>query len=162
MRAAATGAHRLDAVHHVLAFHNLSKHGVAPALGAFRFEIQEVVVGHVNEELGGCRVRVHGAGHGHGVGLVGQAVVGLVLDWRVGRLLRHVGGEAAALDHEAVDHAMEDGAVVMAALYVLFKVGGGFRGFVGEQFQYDGAEVGGQFDHGVSLMTGRAGSGLPV
>jgi hypothetical protein len=62
--------------------------------------------------------------------------------------LLHVGIKATALNHETVDDAMEDGAVVVAALYVFFKVGGGNRGLVAEQFQNDFAKVGGQFDHG--------------
>ena len=47
-----------------------------------------------------------------------QAVVGFVLDRSSGGLLRHAGLEAAALDHEALDHAVEHRAVVVAVLDV--------------------------------------------
>jgi hypothetical protein len=42
-------------------------------------------------------------------------------------LLLHVLREAAALDHEAVDHAVEDRAVVLAALHVVHEVVHGDR-----------------------------------
>jgi hypothetical protein len=61
--------------------------------------------------------------------LVGNTVVGLFLIGS-GCLLLHVGIKATALNHETVDDAMEDGAVVVAALYVFFKVGGGNRSLV--------------------------------
>ena len=59
-----------------------------------------------------------GARHRQRVLVVLQAVVGLVRDRRVGRLLLHAGLEAAALDHEARDHAVEHRAVVVAVLDV--------------------------------------------
>ena len=44
-----------------------------------------------------------------------------------GRLLLHVGGHAAALDHEVLDDAMEDRAVVVAGLDVFEEVGDALR-----------------------------------
>jgi hypothetical protein len=80
-----------------------------------------------------------GARHGHRVVVVLQAVVGFVLNRRIGRLLVHAGLEAASLDHEARDHAVEDGVVVMALLHVGQEVGDRLRrlGFV--EFQRDDA-----------------------
>src|SRR5690606_37961180 len=45
------------------ALDDLAEDGVAPAVGRGRGEVQEVVVGDVDEELGSGRVRVAGAGH---------------------------------------------------------------------------------------------------
>ena len=63
------------------------------------------------------------------------------------RLLLHAGLEAAALDHEAVDDAMEDGVVVMAGLDVGDEVLDRLGRLLGVEFQGDGAVVGVQFDH---------------
>jgi hypothetical protein len=41
--------------------------------------------------------------------------------------LRVVGAVAAALDHETVDHAVEDEAVEMAGLHVVEEIGDGLR-----------------------------------
>src|SRR5690606_16901107 len=67
VEAAVAGFHALDLVDHVGAFGDLAEHGVAPAVGGGGGEIQEIVVGDVDEELRGSRMRVAGAGHGHGV-----------------------------------------------------------------------------------------------
>ena len=83
--------------------------------------VEEIVVGDVDEELRAGRMRVHGTSHGDAADLVGQAVVGFVLDRRAGGLLLHARLETAALDHEVVDHAVEDGVVVVATFHVLAK-----------------------------------------
>ena len=57
--------------------------------------------------------------------------------------------EATALDHEAVDDAMEDRAVVEAVLHVLQEVLDGHWRLVGVKFDDDGAQAGLQFDHRV-------------
>ena len=147
MRAVAAGFHRLDLVHHVLAFHHFAKHAVAPALQVFGGEVQRGVVSHVDEELGGGRVRGHGARHGDGVRLVGQAVVGFVGDGFAGGLLHHAAGKATALDHEAIDHAVKQRAVVVAVAHVFFEVGHGLGGFFRVQLQGDVTQGGGQLDH---------------
>jgi hypothetical protein len=51
--------------------------------------VQEAVVHGVDEELGGCAVRIAGASHGNGVLVVLQAVLGFVLDGSSGFLLLH-------------------------------------------------------------------------
>ena len=114
VEALAAGFDSLDLVHHVSAGDDLAKHGVAPALCGGRGVVQKAVVGHVDEELGGGRVGVAGAGHGHGVVGVLQAVVGFVLDRRVAGLLVHARLHAAALDHEARNDAVKNGVVVVA------------------------------------------------
>jgi len=93
---------------------DLAEDGVAEDRGAAAAVVEELVVGGVDEELGGGAVDLLGAGHGDGPGLVLQAVARLVLDRRAGRLLLHVGGQAASLDHEALDHPVEDRPLVEA------------------------------------------------
>jgi hypothetical protein len=70
--------------------------------------------------------------------------------WMLGACLSflHAWLETAALDHEALDHAVEHGVFVVAGLDVLDEVGHGDRGFFGVQFDDDVAVVGGQFDFG--------------
>ncbi|MOA18931.1 hypothetical protein D3C78_1392770 [compost metagenome] len=110
--------------------------------------VEEVVVGGVDEELGRGGVRLHGAGHGDAVLGVLQAVVSFVLDAGAGFLLAHARLEAAALDHETLDHTVEHGAIVVTVLDVLNEVFRGERRFLGVQLQDDNAVVGGQFDFG--------------
>jgi hypothetical protein len=105
---------------------------------------------------------VPGARHGDGINLVLQAVIGLVLDGRVGGLFAQVLVHAAALDHEAVDDAVEDRAVVLALLDVLQEVVDRDRGFFRVQldgdvahagFQQHAGRVGGQ--HGEASVADR-------
>jgi hypothetical protein len=74
-------------------------------------------------------VRRRGAGHGQRVLVVLEAVLGFVLDGGVGWLLLHAWLETAALDHEVVDHAVEDGVVVVAGFHVGQEVGDRLRRF---------------------------------
>ena len=52
-----------------------------------------------------------------------------------GRFLGEFGIEAAALDHEPVDHAVKNGVVVMSVCDILQKILDGFRSFLVKQFQ---------------------------
>ncbi len=162
VEALAARLHALDGVHDLGALHDLAEHGVAPALGGRSGVVQEAVVGHVDEELRGGRVRIAGAGHGHGVVVVLQAVLRLVLDGRIGALLVHAGLEAAALDHEAGDHAVEDRVVVVALLHVGEEVFRRLGRLLGVEFEDDHAVAGDvEFDlrvaHCVSLWGSRVG-----
>src|SRR5690606_18087654 len=113
--------------------------------------VQEAVVGHVDEELRGGRVRVAGAGHGHGVVGVFQTVLGFVRDRCVRVLLFHAGLKAAALHHAARDRAVEHGAVVVALVHVSQKILGRLGGLVGVEFEGDDTVTGDvQFDLGVA------------
>ena len=151
MKAAAAGLDGLDLVHHVSAGHHLAEHRIAPALGRWRGVVQKAVVGHVDEKLCRGRVRVAGAGHGHGVVGVLEAVVGFVLDGRIRVLLLHAGLKTAALHHETGDHTMEDRVVVVALVYIRQEVLDRLGRLVGVEFEGDDAVVGDvQFDLGVA------------
>src|SRR5438552_6689487 len=112
--AAAAGLYPLDFVDDVLALDDLAEDAVAPALGAGRRVIEEVVVLDVDEELARGRMRVGSPRHGDGIAIVLQAVAGLVVDGLLSRFLAHSRLEAAALDHEAVDDTVKHGAGVEA------------------------------------------------
>ncbi len=99
-------------------------------------------------------MRVHGAGHGDGADFVADAVVGFVLDRRAGVLLAHAGLESATLDHEVVDHPVEDGVVVVAVTHILLEVLDCLRCLVGEEFQGNDPVVGMQLDHAVDPRLG--------
>lgn len=154
--AVVAGLDALDLVDHVHAGGHFTEHAVAEALGGGGFEVEEVVVVHVDEELGAGRVRLHGAGHGDGADLVGQAVGRFVLDGGAGVFLFEARGIATALDHEAVDDAVEDGVVVVTVTAVLQEVGHGFRGFFSVQGEGDVAVIGVQSDHDMSFHLMRA------
>ena len=82
-----------------------------------------------------------GAGHGHGVLVVLQAVGGFVFDFAISRLLLHANFKAAALHHEAGNHTVKHGVAVVAFVNVAQKIGDGFGGFGGIQLQRDHAVV---------------------
>ncbi len=95
-------------------------------------------------------MRCLGARHRHRVVRVLQAVVGLVLDRRVGSLLGHARSETATLHHESGDDAVEDGTVVVALLHVAQKVLCRFGRLGCVEFEGDRAVVGDvQFDLGI-------------
>ena len=83
-----------------------------------------------------------GARHGQGVFFVFQAVVGFVFDGGFCGLLLQAGLEAATLDHEALDDAVEDGAVVVAFAGVSQKIGGAQGGLLIVKFDADDAVIG--------------------
>src|SRR5699024_301582 len=134
VKTAVAGGHAFDGLHHIGAFHHFTKHRITPAIGRGGRKVQEVIVGHVDEKLGGGRVRIIGARHGQRVAVVFQTVVGLVGDGLARGLLFKILVEAAALDHEVADDAMKQGAVVKAVLDVADKIFNRFGCFFGVQF----------------------------
>src|SRR5258706_5110412 len=152
-----------DLVDDVAALHDLAEHGVAGI--AFARVVQHRVVAGIDEELRRGRVTHVGARHRDRVRVVGQAVGGFILDRRARGLLRVVLGEAAALDHEGVDDAMEYGAVVVAGVDVLHEVVGGDGRLLLVQLEDDRSHGGGELHldgpgalHGG--LAGAAGGGL--
>ena len=119
VEALAAGLHGLDLVDHVVAVDDLAEHRVAPALRRGRGVVEEAVVGDVDEELRGRRMRRAGARHRHACSCsFFRPLLASFCDRRIGRLLLHAGLEAAALDHEAGDDAVEHGVVVVALVHV--------------------------------------------
>ena len=147
VEAARGGANASDRVNDVLAGDDAAEDGIAPALRRGRGVVEEVVVGDVDEELGGRRVRIRRAGHGDRVAVVLEAVGRFVLNRGHRGLLLEARLEAAALDHEAGDDAVEDRAVVEARLHVGFKVGACLRRMFVVEFDVDDALVGSKADH---------------
>src|SRR5216683_1378473 len=147
---AAAGLDPLDFVDDVLALDDLPEHAVAPALGAGRRVIQEVVVLEVDEELARGRMRLGGPRHGYGIAIVLEAVAGFVLDGSSSRLLAHSRLEAAALDHEAVDDAVKHGIGIELRFDVSEEILDGLGRALGVQVERNDAEVGVQLYHGVS------------
>ena len=90
---------------------------------------------------------VAGARHGECAAQVFQAVVGFVFDRLARVFFFHAGFHAAALDDEAGDDAVEDGAVIEAVFRVLLEVFRGDGRFVEVEFDVDDAVVGGEADH---------------
>ena len=78
-----------------------------------------------------------------------------VLHWGAGFLFFELGVEAAALHHEAGNHAMENRAFVVLVVHVLQKVGHGFGGLVGVQLGFDLTHGGADAHFG--RVGGRAG-----
>src|SRR5260221_10692979 len=97
-------------------------------------------------------MRVGGPRHGDGVAVVLQAVAGLVLDGSPGRLLAHPRLEAAALDHEAVDDAVEHGIGVEPRFDVSEEILDRLRSALSIELERDAAEDGLKLDHGAPLF----------
>ena len=137
----AAGRRLRDLVDHVHPLDHLAEHRVAVALRVRRAEVQELVVGDVDEELRGRGVGVAGARHRERARNVHEAglarLLGFDRDRRLRRLLLEIRREAAALDHEARDHAVELRAVVVLGLHVVEEVRDGLRRGVGKELDLD-------------------------
>ena len=148
--AEAGGGHGLDAVHDVLPLNDLAEHGVAVPGGGVVLVVQEIVVRHVDEELRRGGVGIVGAGHRDGVGFVLEAVSGFIDHGLLGGgLFLHVGGVAAALNHEPVDDAVEDRVVVEPGLHIIEEVADRLGGLGRVQLDDDVAHAGFDFDLGL-------------
>lgn len=146
-----------DLLHDIHARSYFAEDGIAVALRGFVFEVEECVVGSIDEELAGGGIRIAGARHGDGADGVFQAVVCFIVNGFVCGFLGKVRGKAAALNHKAVDHAVENGVVVKAFAGVADEVGDGFGRFGFVERQADVAHIG--FDNGVGLGLGVEGCG---
>ncbi|MNT64193.1 hypothetical protein D3C72_2020680 [compost metagenome] len=99
--------------------------------------IQEGVIRHVQEELAGSTVFIGGTRHRNSATQVTQAIIRFVLDRCLGGFLLHIGSKAAALNHKARDHAVENSVVVVAAVHVVDEVLGGNRSLLTVERQFD-------------------------
>ena len=137
-----------DLVDDVHAGDDLAEHRVAVALRIGRAEIEPLVVADVDEELRRRGVRIARARHRDGAGLVRQpgldALLRLDRDRRSRRAFAELRVVAAALDHEALDDAMELRAVVLAGLDVFQEVLDGLRRCVRIELELD--RTGGRVD----------------
>ncbi|ABI99980.1 conserved hypothetical protein [Escherichia coli APEC O1] len=144
---ATTGCHTFDFVYHVHAFNHFSKYAVAPTLQAFAREVQEVVINHVDEELGSCRVRCLSTGHCQRTTGIFQTVVRFVFDRVFGGFLFHARFKTAALNHKAVDNTVENGVVVKTFAAVVQEVFNCFRCFIVKSFDDNIAVIGVESNH---------------
>src|SRR5699024_9690293 len=148
-RATAAGGHTLDGIDYIHTFYDPSEHGIAPGLtGVGALVVEKAVVFHVDEELCSSGVRSAGTRHGQRAAFIAQAIIGFVGDGIAGGFLPQVLVEAAALDHEAVNHAVEHRAIVMAFFYVGQEVFNACGSLLLEQLDGDGAMVGVQYHIG--------------
>ena len=124
MHAFACGADSFDFIDHPMALGDFSKNAITPALGCFGRVVQKFVVFYIDKKLSCGAVRIHGSSHGHCIRFIFQAVVCFILNGVAGGFFLHISRHAATLNHKAVDHAMENGAVIMAVFDILQKIGG--------------------------------------
>lgn len=126
-------------VHDVHSVDDGSEHGVGVGCGAVLL-VQVCVVDHVDEELGASRVGAPGVRHGDGSAYVRVTLSELVLDGVSGTA--HTGAvRIPSLDHEVLDHPVEDDAVVESLFGEFDEVAGG-DGHVVMHLQGDVPHVG--------------------
>src|SRR6266540_157559 len=147
VEAGGSRGHALDLVDDVLPLDDFAEYAVAPAVATRRLEIEEVVVGDVDEELRRRRMRIGRARHRDRVAVVLEAVRRFVRDRRARALLREPGLHAPTLDHEVLDHAVEQRVVVVSVAYVLEEVLDGLRRVGGIELDADVAVIRMQDDH---------------
>ena len=146
MKTAVSSGDAFHFVDHVLAFDDLAKHRVTPALCCWCSVIQKVVVGDVDKELCSRGVWIARARHGECVLVVFQAIVGFVFNGSLSRLLLQTWLETSTLNHETVDHAVENRTVKKTVFDVCEKIRNSLRCFFSIQRNDEVALVGGQFD----------------
>jgi hypothetical protein len=143
-----------DLVDHVHALGDSAEHRVAEGGRRLALVIEEVIGGEIDEELRGGAVGLGAARHGQRATLVLETVGGFVLDRAVRLLLFEGGCEAAALDHEIGDHAVEHRAVVEAGFHVVEKIGHRDRRFLGCQLDGNAAFRGFQHHARIGAFVG--------
>ena len=145
--ALAAGLNRRDLIDDVHALGHLGEHRVAEIAARV---VEKIIVLQIHKKLRRGAVDVVGARHRQGAALVLQAVIGLVLDRRLGLLLRHVFREPAALDDKARHDAVKNGAIEESVVDVAREIGDRFGRFLLEQFDGEVAQGGFEADHGNS------------
>ena len=92
-------------------------------------------------------MRIGSTRHGDCIFIVRQAISCLISNGCLGGFFFHAEVEAAALDHEAVDYAMEQRIVIKSAVHIVEEIFDGNWRFFSIQFDGDIAVVSMQFDH---------------
>ena len=128
------------------ALYDLTEYGITPTTIGFPTVIEWTIVIGIDKELGRSRVGTRCPRHGDGAGEILQTVVGLVVDRCASRALPHTGFKAAALDHETLDHTMEDKPIVMAGLDIGDKVIDCYRGPISIERNLDYTQISGYSD----------------
>lgn len=100
----------------------LSEYAIAVPIARFRF-VEEAVVLAIDEKLAASGVGLGQPGHCDCPLLVLQSIGGFVRDVAPSRLLLHVGGKTAPLDHEAGNYAMENGSIIKLFIDILEEIG---------------------------------------
>lgn len=115
-----------DFIDDVHAFKDFAKGGI--------LAIQEQIVGVADEELAAGGIRMHAAGHGNDAAFMAEGIIeSIAAEFAFDGIARSTGADAigvAALDHEALDDAVERQAIIKAfrdEICEVFRgVGGGF------------------------------------
>ena len=108
--------------------------------------IQEVIVLHINEKLSGGRVRVLSPCHSDGATRILKAVVGLVFYGRLRLFLFHVRSKSSSLNHEIINDAVKNGAVIESVRHVGQEVLDRLGRMLCVELQSDRANGGGHQD----------------
>ena len=138
----AVARHHRNAVNHGQARNHPAKHSVARRRRAA--VVQKQVVRLVDKELGACRVRHTGAGHGNGAAQVAQAIVTFQRDVGVGRcFVNHACGVATTLVHKARNDPVKQGAGIKPAVGVSQHIGHRDGRLVRVELYHHGAHAGG-------------------
>ena len=154
VRPVGSGGYARNLVHDLHALRHFSEYTVAKSLRGGGFEIEERIIGDVNEELACGAVDIRRPRHGERALLVLQSVGRFIFNRRLGWLLGEVLGESATLDHEALDHAVKDCSVVVFGIHILKEVLYRRGSLVLEQLDLDIAFGCLDNDHGMDLLVG--------
>ncbi len=157
------GGHGLDLVHRIHAFNDTSKNAIAPAIRPWRIKLRGIVF-HIDEELARGAMGIVGARHGDSAARVVEARLhrgfGLIHNGLIPGFYLQIRSETAALDHERGDDPVEGGAFIEALVDVIQKVGDGFWGGFGLQFECEAAQACGELDPWLfGLACGEEGQG---
>lgn len=144
-RRVATRGNGGDFIEHIESLGDLTKHAIAEALHGGIFEIEEIVISVIDEELARCGIDDGRARHGEGTAVIFKTILGFIFDGCTGWFLIHIGSKAAPLNHEIGDDTVEDGAIIEARIDVGEEVGHSDGCFFGIQFGFEGSE--GSFDN---------------
>ena len=132
-----------DGIHHIHAIGYFAEYGITEALRSWCCVIKETVLTNIDEELAGGTVDDIGACHGDRTMIILKPVCGFILDGRLlVALVAHVGSQATALNHKAVDDPVKDGVFVEAVIGVSDKVSGADWCIDGIEFEDNVAHAG--------------------